>query len=149
MPNKKSRAVASGLVFALTGLLTMIAFILSDCNRSFQSCIASGDELFIPAIIGAGLAGMLFFAMFGRVGRNGWLLAAAGAVLTTGVGSIIAVVVLSILEGGNLLSDPLVVVIGPWFIVMMFDQSPVSIPIWIAVMLGAHLILRRGFQANT
>jgi hypothetical protein len=84
MPNKKSRAVASGLVFALTGLLTMIA-----------------------------------------------------------------IVAFSILQGGNLLSDPSVILIGPWFIVMMFDQNPVSIPIWIAVMVGAHLILRRGFQANT
>jgi len=61
----------------------------------------------------------------------------------------IAIVAFSILQGGNLLSDPFVILIGPWFIVMMFDQSPVSIPIWIAVMVGAHLILRRGFQANT
>jgi len=149
MPNKKSRAVASGLVFALTGLLTMIAFILSDCNRSFQSCIASGDELLIPATIGAGLAGAVFFTMFGRIGRNGWLLAAVGAVLTTGVGAMIAVVVLIILGNGNLLSDPELVLYGPVLTVMMFDQNPVSFLIWIAVMVGAHLILRRGFQANT
>ncbi len=149
MPQRKTRVIASGVVIGFAGYLSLIALIWSDCNFSFSNCFASANEVLLPAIIGAALAGMLFYALFGRAGRRGWLLAALGAVLATAVGAMLAVLVLGLWGGEGILEDPSVVLFGPWFIMMMFDQHPVAILLWMGVMAAAHLVLRRYFQNHT
>ncbi len=149
MPQRKTRVIASGLVIGLAGYLSMIAFIMSDCGSSFNRCISSGGEVILPAIIGAALAGMIFYALFGGAGRKGWLLAALGSVLVTSVGAMLAVLVLGFWSGESVLNDLTVVLIGPWFIMVMFDKTPLMILVWIGIMAAAHLVLRRYYQNDT
>ncbi len=148
MPPRKTRVIAAGLVIGLTGLLTMIAINLLQCGVSVSRCFASGNELMWPAAIGAALAGMLFYALFGQEGEKGWMLAALGAVLATAVGAILAVGVMGIWGGEGLFDNPSIVLFGPVFVAMMFAQYPVTFFLWIGIMAGAHLVLRR-FLGNT
>ena len=149
MPRRTMRVIAAGLMMGLSGLLMITIFIISTCGRSISSCLASGDEMFLPAAIGAGLAGMMFFALFGGKGERGWMLAAIGAILATAVGAMLAVLVLGLWGGEHILNDPGVVLFGPWFILMMFGQYPLTIFLWIGIMSAAHLVLRRYFINDT
>jgi hypothetical protein len=149
MPQRKTRVIAAGLVIGLSGLLMITTFIVSTCGRSIGSCLASGDELILPAIIGAGLAGMMFSPLFGRTGQRGWVLAAVGAILATAVGAMLAVLLLGLWGGENILNDASVVLVGPWFILVMFDQFPLTIFLWIGIMIAAHLVLRWYFINDT
>ena len=149
MPQRSVRVIASGVVIGLGGYFSMIVFIMSECSSSFSRCIASGDDVILPAIIGAGVAGMLFYALFGRVGRKGWLLAALGSVLVTSVGAMLAVLALVLWSGEGMLGDLSVVLFGPWFVVQMFDQHPLTIILWIGIMVAAHLVLRQYFRDDT
>ncbi|WP_428548470.1 hypothetical protein [Profundibacter sp.] len=111
MPQRKTRVIAAGVVIGLAGYFSMIGFVWSDCYTTFSSCYGSADEVILPVIVGAGLAGMLFYALFGQQGRKGWLLAALGAVLATAVGAMLAVLVMGLWGGEGVLND-LSVVLG-------------------------------------
>ncbi len=149
MPQRKTRVIAAGLVIGLSGLLMITIFIISTCGRSIGSCFASGDEIILPAMIGAGLAGMMFYALFGGTGQRGWVLAAVGAILATVVGAMLAILVLGLWSGEDILNDASVVLVGPWFILVMFDQFPLTIFLWIGIMIAAHLVLRWYFNHDT
>lgn len=149
MPQRKTRVIAAGLVFGLSGLLMIASIIISSCGRSIGSCFVSGSGLILPAMIGTGLAGMMFYALFGGAGQRGWAFAAIGAILATTVGAMLAVLVLGLWSGGDFLSDPMVVLVGPWFILVTFDLYPLTIFLWIGIMIAAHLVLRRYFIDDT
>ena len=149
MPQRKTRVIAAGLVIGLSGLMMITIFIISACDRSIGSCFANGDETILPAMIGAGLAGMLFYALFGGTGQRGWTLAAVGAILATAVGAMLAILVLGFWIGENILNGESVVLVGPLFILLMFDQFPLTIFLWIGIMIAAHLILRWYFNHDT
>ena len=149
MPQRKTRVIAAGLMMGLSGLLLMTIFIISTCGWSISSCLASGDEMLLPAAIGAGLAGMMFFALFGGKGERGWTLAAIGAVLATVVGAMLAILVLGLWGGEHILNDASVVLVGPWFILVMFVEFPLTIFLWIGIMSAAHLVLRWYFNHDT
>ncbi|AXX97449.1 hypothetical protein [Profundibacter amoris] len=149
MPQRKTRVIAAGLVIGLSGLLMITIFIISTCGRSIGSCFANGAEIILPAMIGAGLAGMMFYALFGGKGQRGWMLAAVGAILATAVGAMLAVLVLGVWSGEDILNDASVVLVGPWFILVMFDQFPLTIFLWIGIMIAAHLVLRWYFINDT
>jgi len=149
MPQRKTRVIAAGLVIGLSGLLMITIFIISTCGWSIGSCFISGDEMILPATIGAGLAGMMFYALFGGKGERGWTLAAIGAILATVVGAMLAVLVLGLWSGEDILNDASVVLVGPWFILVMFDEFPLTIFLWIGIMIAAHLVLRWYFNHDT
>jgi hypothetical protein len=149
MPQRKTRVIAAGLVIGLSGLLMITIFIISTCGRSIGSCFASGNEIILPVTIGAGLAGMMFYALLGGKGQRGWVLAVIGAILATAVGAMLAVLVLGLWSGEDILNDASVVLVGPWFILVMFDQFPLTIFLWIGIMIAAHLVLRWYFINDT
>ena len=149
MPQRKTRVIAAGLVIGLAGLLMITIFMISTCGGSIGSCFANGDEIILPAMIGAGLAGMMFYALFGGKGQRGWTLAAVGAILATAVGAILAVLVLGLWGGEDILNHASVVLVGPWFILVMFDQFPLTIFLWVGIMITAHLVLRWYFKHDT
>ena len=149
MPQRKTRVIAAGMVIGLAGLLTMTVFIISTCGRSIGSCFASRNEILLPTMIGAGLAGMMFYALFGGKGQCGWMLAVVGAILATVVGAMLAVLVMGLWIGEDILNDASVVLVGPLFILVMFYQFPLTIFLWIGIMITAHLVLRWYFINDT
>lgn len=143
MPRRKTRVIVAGLVLGLSGLLLISIFIISSCGGSTGSCFADAAGLILPVTIGAGLAGMMFYALFGAKGQRGWMLAAFGAILVTTVGAVLAVLLLGLWDGEDISNVLGVALVGPWFILVMFDQFPLTIFLWIGIMIAAHLVLRR------
>lgn len=145
-PNMKRRLITSGLT-GVSGWLVMIGLIMVSCRRSMFTCISRGDEFLLPAFIGAVLGGMVVYRLFGQAGRRGWLLAAGGAVVATVIGAFFGMVILGVLqEGMSIFGKPKVIVSGPLFLALAFNETPGALLIWGAAMTTTHLVLRRFFQ---
>ncbi len=124
--------------------------ILTECRNSFMRCLSTDSQMISSAFVGALIAGMLFYALWGRKNTVGWWFAALAAVLCTVFGAMIAVGVMGFMLGGeSILNDPIVVLLGPYLLVLVLDQYPVMLLIWIAIMAGVHLLLRQIFQKHT
>ena len=150
MPQRLLRILATGVLVGLAGLLTMITMIMSECRNSALSCFATDSDMLGAAFAGAGIAGMVFYALWGRNGPVGWGLAALGAVLVTGFGAMIAVLILSITsEGSSVINDPTSLFLGPLLVSVMFAEYLALAPAWMIIMAVVHLILRQIFQKHT
>lgn len=150
MPRRLLRIMATGVLVGLAGLLTMATMIISECRNSALSCFATDSDMLGAAFAGAGITGMVFYALWGRDGPAGWWFAALGAVLVTGFGAMIAVLFLSITTGGSsVINDPTVLLLGPFLVSLMFAEYSVLALIWVIIMVAMHLILRQIFQKHT
>ena len=150
MPQRLQRILAAGVLVGLAGLLTMITMIMSECHSFNLKCLLTDIEFLFPAFTGALIAGMVFYALWGRSGPAGWGYAALGAVLSTGLGAMLTAGVLAMITGSLIHFDDLFLfLIGPWIVVITFGDHPATILIWLGIMSMVHLILRQIFQKYT
>lgn len=150
MPHRLQRVLAAGVLVGLAGLLTMTTMIMSECRSFNLRCLLTNIEFLFSAFAGALIAGMVFYALWGRTGPAGWGLAASAAVLSTGLGAMITVGVLDLITGSSIyFGDPSLFLFGPWIVVIAFGDHPATILIWLGIMSAVHLILRQIFQKHT
>ena len=126
------------------------AAVLSTADRLSEVYVL----MMVPAVLGAGAAGVLFAEFFGRCGWWGAVCALVGWVFTTLVGACGAVLV--VIAATQLISptvpfylDAEAILFGPAAIVMAVGESVHVIAIWLCWGVLTHLALRQERRAIT
>ena len=131
------------LLLALAGLVFMALALQLDMSSFNENVISSAAGMvawFVAsAFVGAFLAGLIVAPWFGRVGRSGWIYASLSAAIGTALGGAI---------GGTCIVPVYGTVLGAVFVLGQMMKSPLLIAVWLAMMIGIHLVSLRLRQAG-
>jgi len=129
--SRPKRSDVAGAIGILGGLCGVALIAFGDISALEYLWVNEVGLVFLAAI-GAWAAGWVFAPLFGTDGWAGWVLALAGAILVTGLGSAIA---------GTLVFPPLGTVVAPLVLVNQAFEFPMLLLSWATLMSGLHLLV--------
>lgn len=136
--------IAAAVAAAGAATMVVILVILGDLEDD-------GAVMIVSAALGAGLAGLLFAGMFGRMERKrDWGFFALGAVLATSLGSFLGgaiwgvmLVIFKAAPSDEFLPVVILKMGGFGFMVVMFlmpTEQPGTVAVWVLIMLSAQAV---------
>ena len=126
-----SHRIYTATLIGLSGALVMMAM----SGPRFE------PGMVVTAGVGAFGAGLPVAGLFGRKGRPGHWAAAAGAVLATGAGALLAGCVLALITGfGG------AVLIAPAVVASSIMTEPVAALVWLVSMASVHVLTRMAHE---
>jgi hypothetical protein len=139
--------VAAGI--GLIGGLVMWAALVADDGGHVIDRLRYDWPMMAGALFGAFCAGLATGGLFGRQGLAGGLLAAFGAVLSTGIGSAIGAASCLWLQAGMMENPVAGLIFGPVFVAASILNSVEVLTTWAGCFLLLHQGARQGNVGNS
>ncbi|MEM0908482.1 MAG: hypothetical protein AAGJ94_14025 [Pseudomonadota bacterium] len=145
-----ARLTVAALFAAAFGLVAIV--LLYEDHQSGEGVVLFAAELIAFYAVGGAIAGLLSAPLFGHGGLSGWVRAIVGGLVVTVLGGML---------GGALAATPTMVMnqsllplamglaLGTVSLPLAAPQAPLTVPLWLGVIIAAHVIARAARRRGT